>query len=329
MAVASAHLDGLMAILDLAVSRMEREGKQETTSGIECLERCMVVSYIFISRLWENYAAPAGMRHEARAADSRHLHYRVNLDKKLQAIGLMPYFLNKWTPIMGPSMADISNFTTRTRLDTRGILSQDSSPLLPETDSTPKSEEIAINMAHGAAGLMSWLGGSHESSPKGAEQVQSDRMTPALPLYLAAELYYRRMLGRRIGKLGDAAEVTMQLQKFRILKRSIQRREAEMKAGTISRQLWFWHVFVCLMGHALFAYQTKTYLPSLRPDPAHRELHSFFIRSAREWIKVTGVGEWQVARGALVAETWPESPELFPHESLAKSLWAEAVNGVV
>ncbi|KAH8901287.1 hypothetical protein GQ53DRAFT_740293 [Thozetella sp. PMI_491] len=318
LAAAKAHLHGLLAIMDHIDARTQSRDSVGY-DDLAHLERCVLIADTFTNRLWDQTSLPGLER-------VQQVTFTKERDEQLQALGLISYLVNKSPSLMGPNMIDAGLLATSARSSTKHILghqapSASTSTSRSQSHSTPVSQElISMYMASSASSLLTWFG-SELSPDTEEEQATIDTMVEPVPFYIAANQYFRRILGRRPATPGDETEIRMQWRKLRILKRGILNLEASASQHPAQRNLWFWYVFCGLLGMEAFQRQVQQPLPG----DMNKELRSWFAGRVRAWARSRRITRWEDARENLVSILWPESPDGFRNESLAKAVWVDAL----
>ncbi|KAH8880935.1 hypothetical protein GQ53DRAFT_812919 [Thozetella sp. PMI_491] len=333
--IAKAHLDGLLAMMDLVASQMVDEDSSRTSADFEHLERCMMLGDTFLSGLWDHASDPSITRCRTWPVQKYHIHYMRERDEHLQALGLISYYINKLPVMAGPAMIDANGLIQSARwgnilLRERkfpGSMQEESASMPDNLLDGDAIDALGLIMANGAADLLTWFGNiTAKPANVKTHKPTSDFVLEALPFYVAAGQYYRRILELRPTKPDDTTEIRIQWRKLGILKRGIQRAESDMIAGKINRDIWFWEAFVGLLGNEIFGMQIGKFTQQTRSDPRLGEFRSWFAERVRRWAKICGVTKWRDAQKILLSVVWPESPGLFPHADLAEWLWFEAIH---
>jgi hypothetical protein len=234
--------------------------------------------------------------------------------------------------MLGPRVIDMTDLLPQTRLSIRASLKQSPEPSASENCPESKSMEssrpdmISVPIANGASALLTWFGNLHLADPKEGCQATSHVITAALPFYLASGLLFRRIMGIRPPNPEDLTEIRIQRRKCFILYRCLQQSEADMKAGRLSHNVWFWEAFCALLGCTLFDLQLGKYTPQLQPDHPFMRLLCGLAEQVKLWATIYSVTTWQDARNVLLSVLWPHSAENFPNETLAERIWTETIH---
>ncbi|KAH8897343.1 hypothetical protein GQ53DRAFT_803342 [Thozetella sp. PMI_491] len=158
--------------------------------------------------------------------------------------------------------------------------------------------------------------------PNGTQQRPGSLFIDRMALTILGGYIFYRLLELRALDRGDDIESQVARRRLLIVKRDIERTEADMKAGRSSRELWLWEAFISFMILDDIEIHSPNYLRLGFGVDAFYELHGQFARAIQTWARVTGVTEWACAKKALVAVVWPEQQRL---EARAEHLWNELV----
>jgi hypothetical protein len=287
----------------------------------------------FLAGLWNHSSQPVAPQERAFPVQKYHVYYSKERDEQLQALGLIPYFLNKLPSMQGPRVITMDNVDTlrsSARNSTKVLLDEKMSSMNTNGAPTPTDmgnhDAVAISMGDNASAMLTWFGKAQSNSPdRDTNEELPFVITETLPMFIAAEQYYRRIMGLRPPKPGDLMETRVQWRKLGLLQRHLQRSEADMKAGKCSSAFWLHKAFCGLLGNEIFEATTRDYVQDQRHEVMYEMLRSRFAGHVRTWAEFQGITKWQDARENLESVLWPESPHLFANEGLARTMWDEAV----
>lgn len=280
----------------------------------------------FLAGLWNHTARPVAAHQRAWPVQQYHVSYSKERDRELQALGLIPYFINKLPSVRGPRVMNVEMLGISARSSTNTLLNERLSPVPEPADAkTENYDSVAISIGDNASRLLTWFGNDSTASHN-----PSSFATASVPIFISAEQYYRRIIGTRPGQPEDPAETIIQWRKLRFLQRYLAHSEDEMKAGGWSSAFWLHEAFCGLMGNAIFQDMAKRHTPELQPEARFEKLHTFFAERVRMWAEFWGVTKWEEARKTLVSVLlWPESPDRFVNEALSRRMWDEAVGNAL
>ncbi|KAH8900341.1 hypothetical protein GQ53DRAFT_835416 [Thozetella sp. PMI_491] len=329
---AKAHLDGILTLLDIADARISAryDGEDWEHADMDYLERCAIVSELFLSGIfaYSSELHPEQFRlwpvHKIRG------NIPEKQDMRLQALGLVPYFMNKSASFMGPREMDPSAFIFLGKFLTSWLRGWRASTSAPQPGSARLSiqqldltkQDALFRIMNGVTDLLTWFG-NPEHLEKNKPNPLSGKMgtTSVLPLLIASSLYYHRIIGVR-PLTGDKMEVRMQRRKLLAMKRGLYHAEADMIAGKTNREMWFWELFCGLVGMEALKMQAGSRLDEGFPPGEFQELRNWFAARLRLWAAVTGVTKWEDAKAVLNKLAWPDA---IPHPRLDESAWRSAM----
>jgi hypothetical protein len=112
-----------------------------------------------------------------------------------------------------------------------------------------------------------------------------------------------------------------------ILKKDLDRTEADMISGDVDPNVWLWKLFTGALTLAQHnaADPGEEYLHSLTGrEFTFKALRGWFNNRIRVWASVAKIEEWKDVKETLMRFSWPE---VFAGESLAEEIWKEAMKG--